>query len=140
MPNAAESGRFVLSGSHFTRYHILGRETARLCGLLPLEKTASRSFRYLSLSLQNGVLRNQGDTGVRPLPTTVSDPITARMVQPMTRLRRPLVQSQRQRVVVRAHSTKCRGSEPLTSLFKFQLQWTTGLTGPGVLIVIITPV
>lgn len=27
-------------------------------------KTASRSFRYVTLSLQNGVLRNRGDTGV----------------------------------------------------------------------------
>lgn len=57
----------------------------------------------------------------------------------MTRLRHPAVQSQRQQVVVCAHSTKCRGSEPHTSLFKFQPQWTTRPTGSGVQIGIITP-
>lgn len=100
--------------------------------IITFRKTASRSFRYLSLSLQNGVLRNQGDTGVRALPTIKPGPITVRMVLIMTRLLYPAALSQRQQI-------------PVCTLHKMSRKWTehkfiqvsatvTGLTGPDVFI------
>lgn len=100
--------------------------------VITFRKTASRSFRYLSLSLQNGVLRNQGDTGVRALPHYQS------LGQSQSRwchwYPAPCCQSmcvsyvlsnQSAGWALSAHCTKCRGSEPHTSLFKFQTQWET---------------
>lgn len=83
------------------------------------QKSASRFFRYVTLSLQNGVLRSLGDTGARAPPTIKHESITLRMVLlipgpvelPANQsIQRPLCD----------HCTKCRGSETSTSLFKFQ--------------------
>lgn len=79
--------------------------------IITFRKTASRSFRYLSLSLQNGVLRNQGDTGVRALPTIKPGPITVQMVLLMTRLLYPAALSQRQQI-------------PVCTLHKMSRKWT----------------
>lgn len=91
--------------------------------IFTFKKTASRSFRYLSLSLQNGVLRNQGDTGERALPTLKAGPITVQIVLLTTRLFRPAGQSECPQFPACAHCTKCRGSEVL---FKFEPQGRDG--------------
>lgn len=103
--------------------------------VVTFRKTASRSFRYLSLSLQNGVLRNQGDTGVRGLPTIKPAPITVQVVSLITRL--PLsitlsVQSARRQSPVCAQCTKCRGSEFAHKFIQVSDTKPTDCAGRGV--------
>lgn len=92
-----------------------------------LRNSASRSFRYLSLSLQNGVLRNQGDTGVRALPTIKPDPTTVQMVllgpRPFS-----LLANRSFNAPLCTFCTKCRGSEPHISFWSFSSGDRTGWT------------
>lgn len=73
--NDKRNGTFGQKPSHFILHDTWDKIEAFLW-IFTFKKTASRSFRYLSLSLQNGVLRNQGDTGTRALPTIKPCPIT----------------------------------------------------------------
>lgn len=75
----------------------------RFLWIFTFKKTASRSFRYLSLSLQNGVLRNRGDTGTRALPTLEPRPITAQEAPLMARPLYPADQSERRQNLACAH-------------------------------------
>lgn len=95
--------------------------------VITFRKTASRSFRYLPLSLQNGVLRNQRDSGVQALPTIKPDPITVQMVLLMTRLCYAAALSQRQQI-------PAQNVEEVNHTYKFiQVSATVrGLTGPEV--------
>lgn len=88
-------------------------------GIITFRKTASRSFRYLSLSLQNGVLRSQGDTGVEALPTPKHDPIIAQMVFLVARLHYPAVLSPRRQ----SPAQNVEEVNRTQVLFKFRPQW-----------------
>lgn len=90
----------------------------RLLGIITFRKTASRSFRYLSLSLQNGVLRSQGDTGAVALPTLRHDPIIAQRVFLVARLYYPAVLSQRRQ----SPAQNVEEVNRTQVLFKFQPQ------------------
>lgn len=73
--NDKRHGTFGQTPSHFILHDAWDKIKAFLW-IFTFKKTASRSFRYLLLSLQNGVLRNHGDTGTRVLPTIKLRPIT----------------------------------------------------------------
>lgn len=75
--NDKRNGTFGQKPRHFILHDAWDKIEA-LLWIFTFKKTASRSFRYLSLSLQNGVLRNQGDTGTRALPTIKPRPIKIR--------------------------------------------------------------
>lgn len=101
--------------SHFIVHDDRDKNIAFLW-IFTFKKTASQSFRYLSLSLQNGVLRNQGDTGTQALPTIKLCPITTQEALLMARPRYHVGQSQNLASSQQAYSSMSRREDPQKGL------------------------